>query len=90
MHMTYDSLTAMMPSITRFNIFCEKFDISLTDAQVKYKGVFVLGICRSSLTVFFKEFRMVTNYLIEYEAVIGNSSTFIHLLSIERRRVLFY
>ena len=61
MHMTYDSLTAMMPSITRFNIFCEKFDISLTDTQVKYKSVCVcvcvLGIYKLSLALFIKKLR---------------------------------
>ena len=33
-HMIYDSLHAKLPSITRFNLLCERLDLSLTDTQV--------------------------------------------------------
>lgn len=34
LHMTYDSLTTRLPSITQFNVFCDTFDWSLTDTQL--------------------------------------------------------
>ncbi len=34
MHMIYESINAKLPSITRFNLLCDKLDLSLTDTQV--------------------------------------------------------
>ena len=34
MHFAYDSLHAKLPAVTKFNILCERLDISLTDTQL--------------------------------------------------------
>ncbi|KAK7463278.1 hypothetical protein BaRGS_00038145, partial [Batillaria attramentaria] len=34
LHMTYDSVNAKMPTVTRLNVFCEKLDWLVTDTQL--------------------------------------------------------